>query len=161
MWVTFLLLGTKLFYTEDSWSIKICPSISEVANLSPKTNILFLCKVLSHTGPNINGKIAEHHTHAQTHTHIHTLLPPFTWFLTYWAQTYGIYTLQIKQTHTQPHTQTRSNTHQTDGERTDSKRFTLRGRRGLKADRKSGHGRSKEQRGAEEAEEIRGREKLE
>lgn len=84
-------------FIEDSWSIKICPSISEKANLSPKTNILFLCKVFTHTGPNINGKTC--HTHAQTHTHTHSSSP---FYLI--SDLWHLHTSDQTNTHTASHT---------------------------------------------------------
>lgn len=55
------------FHIEDSRSIK---SISEVANLSPNTNTLFLCKsVYTHRSKH-QWKDTSH-----THTHTHALLP--------------------------------------------------------------------------------------
>lgn len=72
-----------------------------------------------------------------------------------------LHTSDQTDTHIQPHTQTRSNTHLTDGGRADSKRFAPRGSRGLKADRKLGHSGSKEQKVEEEKETISGRETLE
>ena len=53
-----------------------------------------------------------------THTHAH---PPFTWFLTYWAWTSGIYTLEIKQAHTYTH-RLAHRQHQTHTKQTTSER---------------------------------------
>lgn len=114
---------------------------------------LHLCIVRTHTRTHtfkLQWKSTSHrHTHSIA-THIDSPFP-FTWCLTYWAQTYGIYTLQIKKTHAH------SLTHKQDQTQT---RQMVRGQiqRGLlwdaeevrKAAGKQGRGRTKEQRGEEE-----------
>lgn len=133
------------------------------ANLLPKTNALFLFKVFKHTDLNINGK--RRHTlfsfffaRSDLATVTHTL-PPFYlisdllgldfWHLHTPDQTnthIDVHTNKIKHTPNRQRTGERCGA----GGREDSKRLTQSGRRGLKTDRKSGHGRSEEHRGEDE-----------
>ena len=154
---------TERVHTEDSLdrSATTRPSISEAANLSPKTNTLVLFKVFkhTHTHPNINGRDTSHtlftqnqtHTHTHKHTHTSSLLLPEFWPT-------GLRPLAFTHSRSNKHTHTHGRTHKQDQTHTKQAASTLKEVYSEVAEEVWKHtgSRDTQDREVEESEEIRG-----
>lgn len=152
-WVTFMGPTFVLLLKQNTFKRRFCilnPSVKTHSQpLTSERHTLPLLTSMAGHVTLFSGFCSLKPGNCYTHTHTSAL----TWFLTYWAETSGIYTLQIKHTIEIKHTPSsrREGERCGAGGREDSKRLTQSGRRAFKAHRKWGHGGSEEHRDDEKS----------